>query len=60
MAFAIYTHLMVVQDRAEGTRVAISYGSFINQFATDTIKSILQQEGTYPKMCREKMFILFK
>ena len=47
------------QDRTESIRVTISYGSFINQFPTDTIKSIRQLERTYTKICRQNMSILF-
>ena len=37
----------MAQDPAESIRVAISYGSFINQFQPDTIKSIRQLERAY-------------
>ena len=50
---------MMAQDRSESTRVTISYGSFINQFLPDTIKSMRQFERGYTKMCRQKMSILF-
>ena len=50
---------MMAQDRAENTRVTISYGSFINQFTPDTIKSIWQLEKTYTKICRQNMSKLF-
>ena len=32
---------------------------FLNQFPSDTIKLIWQQERTYTKMCRQNMSILF-
>ena len=50
---------MMSQDWAESTRLPISYGSFINQFLPDTIKSMRQLERTYTKMCTQKMSILF-
>ena len=59
IAFGIYTLLMRAQDRAESTRVPISYENSINQFPLDTIKSMWQLERTYTKMCRQKMSIFF-
>ena len=50
---------MMAQDWAESTWVTISYGSFINQFLLDTIKSIRQLERTYTKICRQNISILF-
>ena len=49
---------MMVQDRPDGTRVTISYGSSINQLPTDTIKSVLLLERTYTEIRRQKMSIL--
>ena len=49
----IYIPLMRAQDRKENTSVTISYGSFINQFPLDTIKSIRQLERTCTKICRQ-------
>ena len=43
----------------ESTWVTISYGSSINQFSLDTIKSIWQRERTFTKICRQNMYILF-
>ena len=57
--FVIYTPLMMAQNRAERTRVTISYGSFINQFLPDTIKSMWQLERTYTKICKQNISILF-
>ena len=51
---------MMTQDQADSTRVTISYGSFINQFLSDTVKSIWQLERTYTKIYRQKMSILCK
>ena len=51
--------LMMAQDRVESTRLTISYGSFINQFPLDTIKSIRQLERTFTKICRQNISILF-
>ena len=39
--------------------VLSSYGSFINQFPSDTTKSIWQLERTYTKICRQNISILF-
>ena len=50
---------MLAQDRAERTRVTISYGSFIDQFPPDTIKSIRQLERTCTKICRQNTSRLF-
>ena len=50
---------MMAQNWAESTKVTISYGSFINQFPPDTIKSIWQLEKAYTKICRQNMSILF-
>ena len=60
ITFAIYTPLMMTQDQAESTCLIISYGSFINQFLPDTIKSIWQLERTYTNICRQNMSTLFK
>ena len=49
---------MMVQDLVESTRVTISYGSFINQFLLDTMKSIQQLERTYTKICRQNVYIV--
>ena len=57
--FAIYTPLMMAQDRTESTRVTIRYGSFINQFSLDTIKSIQQLEKADTKISRQNISILF-
>ena len=51
--------MMMAQDWAESSRVLINYGNFINQFLSDTIKSMQQLKRTYTKMYRQKMSILF-
>ena len=57
--FAIYTSQMMAQDRAESNWVTTSYGSLINQFSSNTIKSMRHLEGAYTKMYRQKMYLLF-
>ena len=59
MAFAIYTPLMIAQDRAESIWELINYVSFINQFPLDTKKSMRRLKRIYTKMCRQGMSILF-
>ena len=50
---------MMAQDRAESIREPINYGSFINQFPPDIIKSMRRHERIYTKMCRQRVSILF-
>ena len=50
----MYIPLMMVQVQAESTWVPISYGSFINQFPPDIIKSMRQLERTYTKICKQR------
>ena len=42
------------QRVTESNQLAINYESFINQFPSDTIKSMQQLERTYTKLCRKK------
>ena len=49
----------MAQDRTESTREPINYGSFINQFQLDTIKSMRHLERTYTKIYRQRTSILF-
>ena len=48
---------MMAQDRAESTWVTISYGDYITQFSSDTVKSMQQLKRTYAKICRQKMSV---
>ena len=50
---------MVAQDRTESSKEPINYGSFINQFPLDTMKSMRRLERTYTKMCRKRVSISF-
>ena len=47
----------MAQDWAESTRESSNYGSFINEFPPDSIRSMRQLEWTYTKMCGQKMSI---
>ena len=57
--FVINTPLMMAEDRPESTTIPVCYGSFLNQFLPDAIKSMRQLEKTYTKICRQKMSTLF-
>ena len=50
---------MMAQSRAESTREINNYGSYINQFLPNIIKSIRQYERINKKICRQKMSIIF-
>ena len=58
ITFAIYTPLMMVQDRPEISWKPINYGCFIKQFPPDTIKSMRWLERIYTKMDWQRMSIL--
>ena len=49
---------MMAQDRVESTRVTITHGGFFSQFTSDTVKSILQLERAYTKICRQNIYIV--
>ena len=49
----------MAQDQSESTMAPIDYGSFNNQFPSDTMKSIGQFEKIYIKMSRQRMCTLF-
>ena len=50
---------MKTHSRAESTWEINNYGKDINQFPTNTIKSIWQYERINKKICRQKMSIIF-
>ena len=50
---------MMAQDRTESIVEPINHERFINQFPPDTIKSMRELEKINPKMCRQRMSLLF-
>ena len=46
---------MMALTKAESTKEPINYGTFINQFPLDTIKSMWRLEKLYTKMCRQRI-----
>ena len=49
----------MAQSWAESTWEINNYGKYINQFLSNTIKSIWQYERFNKKICRQKMSIMF-
>ena len=60
ISFAIYSPLMMAQDRPESTRVTISYGSFINQLPPETVMILLfdNWKGHIEKYIEKHIYIV--
>ena len=54
-----HIYIYICMYRGESTNEAINYGRFINQFPTDTIKSMKRLGRIQTKICRQRISILF-